>query len=165
MKIVIGLFTPEDVTTAVRRLTDHGFNYDDISLMSSRSEMPAYLEGDPEESAASGAAVGAAAGGAVGALSTWAVSAVPGFETMFVSGLMATAVGSVIGGYLGSMYAARGETQTKLDIDEALADGNILLVVRVEKANAATAVTQMKQSQGEHIETHSIPDTEMDNQA
>ena len=158
MKVVIGLFEQDDVITAVRRLTNNGFGYDDLSLMSSAAEMPDYLEGEPEESAAGGAALGAAAGGAAGALGSWAASTIPGFQNMFVSGLMATAVGGVIGGYLGSMYTARRESQTKLDVDEALEAGQILLVAKADdEAVAAIAVSQMERSGGQHVEIHTIP--------
>ncbi len=157
MKIVTGLFSPEDAVAVIRRLTKQGFNYDDFSMMSSAAEMPDYLEGDPEKSATTGAAAGAAAGGAVGALSSMAVSTIPGFETMFVSGLMTTAVGGVIGGYLGSLYNVRAETQTKIDIHEALESGDILIIVRTDKTNKNSAESIMNKSNGQHIETHTIP--------
>ncbi|MAT98317.1 MAG: hypothetical protein CL608_14325 [Anaerolineaceae bacterium] len=164
MKIVTGLFTPEDAVKAIRRLTKQGFNYDDFSMMSSAEEMPDYLEGDPEDSATSGAAAGAAAGGAVGALGSVVASTIPGFETMFVTGLMTTAVGGVIGGYLGSMYNVRAESQTKIDIHEALEAGDILIVVRANKANVNTAESIMHNSSGKHIETHTIPAQEVEEQ-
>lgn len=162
MKIVTGLFTPEDAVTAIRRLTKQGFNYDDFSMMSSAEEMPDYLEGDPEESATSGAAAGAAAGGAVGALGSVAASTIPGFESMFVTGLMTTAVGGIVGGYLGSMYNVRAESQTKIDIHEALESGDILIVVRATKANANTAESVLNNSNGQHIEVHTIPAKEIE---
>ena len=164
MKIVTGLFSPEDAVAVIRRLTKQGFNYDDFSMMSSVAEMPDYLEGDPEKSATTGAAAGAAAGSAVGALSSVAASTIPGFETMFISGLMTTAVGGVIGGYLGSLYNVRAETQTKIDIHEALESGDILIVVHVNKASANTAKSIMKHSSGKHVEIHTIPAQEVENQ-
>ena len=162
MKIVTALFHPDNTIGAVRRLTEKGFTYDDLSMMSSISEMPAFLEGEPEETAPTGAIVGAATGGAVGALGTVAASSIPGFEAVFVSGLMATAVGSVIGGYLGSLYSVRAETQTELDIHEALASGQVLIVVRCsDERQAKTAVTILENNNGEHVETHTIPQTEV----
>lgn len=161
MKIITGLFSPEDAVAAIRRLTKQGFNYDDFSMMSSAAEMPDYLEGDPEKSATTGAAAGAAAGSAVGALSSVVASTIPGFETMFVSGLMTTAVGGVVGGYLGSLYNVRAESQTKIDIHEALEAGDILIVVRAQKSNEKTAESIMTNSNGKHIDIHTIPAEEI----
>lgn len=162
MKIVTGLFTADDVITAVHRLTENNFSYNDLSLMSSAAEMPDYLEGEPEAAATSGAAVGAVAGGSIGALGTWVASAIPGFESMFVSGLITTAVGGVIGGYLGSLYTVRATSQTKLDIHEELEAGNMLMVVKTDGHNTQTAVTLMTESNGQHIEMHTIPDEEFE---
>ena len=157
MKIVTGLFSPEDALGVIRRLVRQGFTYDDLSMMSNVAEIPDYLEGKPEKSAASGAAAGAAAGGAIGALGSVIASTIPGFETMFVSGLMTTAVGGVIGGYLGSLYNVRNESQTKIDIHEALEAGDYLIITRANKANDKTAETIMTRSNGRHIEIHTIP--------
>lgn len=156
MKIVIGLFRPNDVIAAVRRLRENSFSYDDLSTMSSAAEIPDYLESDAEEAAAGGAATGAVAGGAVGALGTAAVSTIPGFESMFIAGLMTTALGSVIGGYLGSLYGVRAESQTEIDIHEALESGKILLVVKTDNGNTETAVSLLEQSNGEHVEVHTV---------
>jgi hypothetical protein len=158
MKIVIGLFEPEDAIAAAYRLNDHGFGYDDLSLMTSASEMPESLEGKPEEGAASGAAVGAVTGGAIGALGTLVASTIPGLETMFVSGLMATAAGGVISAFLGSLYGVRAESQTKIDIKDELAAGKMLLVVKTNKNDAEAAESLLAECQGEHIETHTVPE-------
>lgn len=163
MKIVTALFHPDHTIAAVRGLIENGFIYDDLSMMSSISDMPTYLEGEPEETAVTGAAVGAATGGAAGALGSVAASTIPGFETMFVSGLMATAVGTIIGGYLGSLYLVRADTQTEIDVHEALASGQILVVVRCENEDLAeTAVTVLENNDGEDIETHTIPKEEVE---
>ncbi len=164
MKIVTGLFTPEDALAAVRRLVRKEFSYDDLSMMSSIAELPEYFEGEPEKSAISGAAAGAAAGGAIGALSSVVASTIPGFENMFVSGLMTTTIGGVVGGYLGSLYNVRAETQTEIDVHEALEAGDILLIARVNEANAETAKTVMTDSNGKHVEFHTIPAEEFKRQ-
>jgi hypothetical protein len=161
MKIVIGLFTPDKSVAAIRELTEKGFSYDNLSMKSSAAQMPAYLEGEPEEGAATGAAVGAIAGSAVGALGTAAAATFPGLGSIMATGLMATATGGVIGGYLGGMYGARGESQTKLDIHHALEAGDVLIVVKVEEEQSTnTAAAIMEQNQGEHVEVHTIADQE-----
>lgn len=158
MKAVTGLFTPSDTQRAVDRLHEMGFAYEDLSIISSVPHMPEYLEGEPEESAVSGAAVGALTGGTLAALGTWAVAAVPGFETMVAAGFLNTAAGSVIGGFLGSLFAVRAESQAKLDVHEELSLGKILLVVRAGDRRAETAASLMEKSSGEHVVVHEIVD-------
>jgi outer membrane lipoprotein SlyB len=126
-------------------------------MMSSASDMPAYLEGDQEEAAGHGAAIRAVAGGSIGALGKVAASTIPGFESMFVSGLMATAVGSIMGGFLGSLYSVRAESQTEIDIHEALESGQILVVVQADENRAETAVLLLEQNNGQNVEIHTIP--------
>jgi outer membrane lipoprotein SlyB len=157
MKIITGLFSPKDINSTIDYLTDNGFTLEDISLVASTSDVPAYLEGDAEESAATGAVAGAVTGGALAALGTWVSSTIPGFESAMIAGLMTTAVGSVIGAYLGSLYTVRANEQTALTIDEELADGKLLLIVRANEINMETAVSLM--AKGEHVEVHTIDET------
>lgn len=154
MKIVTGLFSRNNVNDTIGYLTDNGFTLEDISLIASPSNIPDYLEGDAEESAAAGATVGAVAGGALAALGTWASSTIPGFESAMVAGFLTTAVGGAIGAYLGSIYTVRATEQTALTIDKELADGKLLLIVRADEANVETAVSLM--AKGEHVEVHTI---------
>jgi hypothetical protein len=157
MRIVIGLFEPEDVFVAARRLMESSdLTSEDMSLLSSASEMPAEMEGEPEEAAASGATIGAATGSSVGALSTLVASTIPGLEAMFVSGMMATAAGGLIGGYLGSLYSVRAESQTKIDIKDQLAAGQLLLVVKTGESESAKVKSILEANQGEHVEIHEI---------
>ena len=157
MKVVTGLFTPDDAVIALRRLRENGFDHENLSIISSSSPMPDYVEGEPEEAAASGAAVGAVAGGAIGALGPLAVSTIPGFGSMFAAGLMTTAMGGVIGGYLGSLYSVRAESQTEIDIHEELEAGKFMLLAKIDEAEAETAVSLMQKNNGQHVEIHTIP--------
>ena len=156
MKIVTGLFHLDQVITVIRHLRDNGFTYEELSLISSVSEMPAYLEGDPEESATVGAGAGAAVGGTLGAASGVIVSNIPGLEGMLMSGFLTTALGGVIGGYLGSLYSVRAESKTTINIHEALEAGQILLVVQTTDENKDTAVAIMEECNGMEIESHTI---------
>lgn len=162
MKIVTGIFNPDDVVGTVNSLTQNGFGYEDLSVLSSASEMPSYLEGAAEKSAASGAVAGAVVGSTLGALGTAAASTVPGFEGVFVTGLMTTTLGGVVGGYLGSLYSVRAEEEMEeeieFDVQDALKSGQILLVVKIEEeGEAETAVTLLEQNNGRQIEIHDIP--------
>lgn len=165
MKIITGVFQPEDTILIIRRLINHGFRYEDLSMMSAISNLPKYLEEvESEDAAITGAAAGAVAGSSVGALSSWAVSTIPGLESVFVTGfLMATAIGRVVGGYLGSLYSVRADDQPKIDIHDELAAGKILVVVKISgKVDAETAVDVMEQSNGEHVNAHIIPHEEVE---
>lgn len=165
MKIVTSLLNQEDVTTAVRRLTQNQFSYDDLSIVSSSADIPAYLEGDPEESAATGAILGAVTGGAAGAVSTViAASVIPGYSMLYASGLLTTALGSVVGGYLGSLYNVRDDSEVEMTAGDAVAAGQILLVVQcTDEAEAETAVALLEETNAEHIDTQTIPDEEVEN--
>ena len=99
MKIVTGIFTPEDAVATIDYLTANGFSQEEVLLISSNSEMPAYLEGEAEESAVAGAVVGGVAGGALAGLGSWVSSTIPGFEYMMMTGVMTTAIGVVAGAY------------------------------------------------------------------
>jgi hypothetical protein len=93
MKLITGLFKPTNAFRTVGKLAKTGLTKDELSLVSSAEEMPAFIEGEPADLAATGAAVGAVAGGAAGALGAWVTPAIPGFEAMFASGMLTTAAG------------------------------------------------------------------------
>ena len=77
---------------------------------------------------------------------------------MVAAGFLNTAAGSVIGGFLGSLFAVRAESQAKLDVHEELSLGKILLVVRAGDRRAETAASLMEKSSGEHVVVHEIVD-------
>lgn len=160
MKIVIALFDPADGSGALGRLTDNGFSREDLSLISSAADLSFDLEddieGEPEETAITGAVIGGTAGGAVGALGAWAASSIPGLEAFSVAGLVATGAGAAIGTYLGGLYATRAETQTKLDIHQELDKGKVLLVIRTDQEGAEKAASLLEQSGGHDVEIHDL---------
>lgn len=164
MKIVTGLFQPEDAIFAVRRLINHGFGREDLSMVSTIADLPEYIEEvESEDAAITGAAAGAVTGSSVGALGSWVVSTIPGLESVFVSGfLMATAIGGIVGGFLGSLYSVRADEQSKINMHDELAAGKVLVVANISgKTDAETAVTLMKESSGEHVNAHVIPEEEV----
>jgi hypothetical protein len=160
MKIITALLNPDDLLSAISDLTDIGFTYKEISLISSVENVPQFLEGEPETKALGGAAAGAAAGGLAGALGAWVAPSIPGFEAMLATGLLTTAAGSVIGGFLGSIYTVRAESQTKLDVHEALEAGSILLLVADYGARAEQAAAILDEHDAQHIEIHELPEGE-----
>ncbi len=160
MKIVTAIFAPEDIENAIDHLINNNVPRENLSLVSSAGAMPAYLEGKPEKSAASGALLGAVSGGTVGALGSVAVANIAGFESesLLVSGLMATAVSSIIGGYLGSLYSVRADTQTQIDVHEELEAGNVLLLIEVPEAQAEAVKEILAKTEGEHAQIHTVPE-------
>lgn len=164
MKIITGLFQPEDAIFTVRRLINHGFEREDLSMISAIADLPEYVEEVESEGAAvTGATAGAVTGSSVGALGSWAISTIPGLESVFVTGfLMATAIGGIVGGFLGSLYSVRADEQSKINMHDELAAGKVLIVVKISgKVDAKTAVTIMEESSGEHVNAHVIPDEEV----
>lgn len=156
MKMVTGLFTPTNAFRTLDHLMENGFVNDDLSMISSVAQVPDYLEGEPEDAAVSGTVAGAFVGGTLAALGTWGVSTIPGFETMLAAGFLNTAAGSVIGGFLGSLYKVRAESQTTIDIHEELASGKMLMIVKTDAQGADMACALMEQGEGESIEIHDI---------
>lgn len=155
MWIVTGFFEREAVFGAARRLLEElDLSAEDLSLVSSVSEIPDDLKGEPEQAAMGGATIGAATGSSLGALGTFVASSIPGLETLFVSGLMATAAGGLIGSYLGSIYSIRAESQTKIDIKEELAAGRLLLVVRAKEGDTERVRSILEAEQGANVEIH-----------
>ena len=75
---------------------------------------------------------------------------------MLAAGFLNTAAGSVIGGFLGSLYKVRAESQTTIDIHEELASGKMLMIVKTDAQGADMARALMEQGEGESIEIHDI---------
>ena len=160
MKTVTGVFPPESMPNVVNQLTRNGFSKEALSTISSIKNMPDYLEGEVEEEATSGAAVGAVIGGGIGAASSAAAVAIPGFEASYAAGFIATAAGAALGTYLGSIYSVRAESQTELNIHEAIAEGKTLLIVNIEaNGEAETAVSILKAHGGDSVEVHEVSPT------
>jgi hypothetical protein len=157
MKIITGLFEPADAFKTLDQLIARGFTREELSLVSSTKDMPDYLEGDPENSAAKGAAIGAVAGGSVGALGAWIAPAIPGFEALFAAGMLTTAAGGVIGAFLGSIFNVRAESQTEIDVHDALANGKYLLVAKVEDGQVEEVAGLFEAGKGFDLEVNDIP--------
>ncbi|MCL4262034.1 MAG: hypothetical protein KJ069_02415 [Anaerolineae bacterium] len=167
MNVVTGIFTAEEAAAVVNYFTKSGFLPESVAVISSPMEMPAYLDGEPEQAATTGAVTGGVAGGTLGALTILVASTIPAFrampviagsESLVIFGLMTTAVGSVVGGYLGSMYSVRASSEPQINMVELLDTGHVVLVVTTEGgAKAETAVALMHQLGGRQIEIHPLP--------
>lgn len=175
MSVVTGLFAAEEIAAVESYFTKNGFPPESLSVISSPMEMPAYLEGNPKQAALTGAALGALAGGAMGIITTLVVSALPAFqvipvmmgvEPVFVLGLMFTAVGCIVGGYLGSLYSVRADSNLNIDVVRFLESGHHILVATTEgERKVETAVSLMQQLGGQQIEIHPLSSENDDGKA
>jgi hypothetical protein len=159
MKAVIGVFEQkENIKMAVTQLKEAGFSEDDLALITSYQveDVPDILGEEPEKTAVTGALVGSGIGGALGLLGSIVILPVIGIGALVASGLMATASGSILGGYLGSLYATRIEDEPEHELKVALAEGKVLLLAHVEESNEEMARTIMRQSGGSYLETQEI---------
>ena len=157
MKVVTALMLPEEARQAARGLAARGFTREELFFTNDVSRVPEYLSGEPEEAAVGGAALGAIIGTVIGFLGSWLIFTLLDVESSFIIGIILAAVGFVVGGYLGSLYLVRAESQTRMDIHEELDEGKWLLMVKANRKNPETAVTLLQQNNGEHIETHDVP--------
>lgn len=167
MKAIVGVFESKKVSDVVHRLMEQGFDQNNLSTISNQSNVPDYVEGEPEEAAADGAAIGAVVGGSVGLLSSAAIATIPGFETSIVTGFMGTAGGAALGTYLGSIYSVRanqeveGAEEAGKSIDDLLDEDNTLLVVTTTSDEMAEKAKEtLTQAGGSHIGVHALPEEE-----
>lgn len=167
MKAIVGLFESEKVSDVVHRLMEQGFDQNSLSAVSNQTNIPDYIEGEPEEAAADGAAIGAVIGGSVGLLSSAAIATIPGFETSIVTGFMGTAGGAALGTYLGSIYSVRANQEVEAEEEggksmiDLLDEGNTLLVVTTTSDKMADqAEKTLNEAGGSHIGVHTLPKEE-----
>jgi len=159
MKAVIGIFEEKDkIKTAVARLREAGFTESDLALITRHQveEVDDVLDEEPEETAVTGALVGSGIGGVLGLLGGIAVVTVPGIGPLLASGLMASATGSVLGGYLGSMHASRREDEPEHELRKALGERKVILFVHVQDINEESTRTILRRSGGDFLETHEV---------
>jgi hypothetical protein len=159
MKIVTGLFRDQKQAQQVlATLQQAGLDRDRLSLITAvnAQELPD-LEEQPEKTAVEGAALGGTLGSLLGLLGSIIVVPLPGFGPMLASGLMATAAGGVLGGYLGSVYSVRAASKTELNIKEELADGAVLMIVHIDGIQTKpTAAEIIKKGGGAYVEQHDL---------
>jgi outer membrane lipoprotein SlyB len=76
---------------------------------------------------------------------------------MFVSGLITTSAGSVIGGFLGSLYSVRAESQEEINLHAELEAGKTLLVVKTADRDAGTVEKILLEQDGQQVEVLTLP--------
>jgi uncharacterized protein (TIGR02271 family) len=150
-KTVIGLFDRmDDARQVVQALIDHGFERDDISLVS-RQEGEYVIERGEER--ASGVAVGAGAGAALGGISGLLVGlgalAIPGIGPGVAAGPLVTALagaglGATAGGLIGALTDLGVPEEEAHYYAEGVRRGGVLVAVDTDDQRADRAAEIME---------------------
>jgi uncharacterized protein (TIGR02271 family) len=150
-KTVVALYDERaDATRAVERLTDAGFDREQISIMSQQpkdSGMDVRREEGNQagEGAAAGAGLGAVLGGIAGLLAGLGTLVIPGLGVLLVAGPLAAALaGAGIGAGLGALIGALvglGIPEEEAEYyAEGIRRGNTLVAVKTSDQRAPEAV-------------------------
>ncbi len=165
MKAVVGFFRPGGTQAARTELLASGFRPQDVKELRELDDVPHYIEGKPEKAASRawlvGALIGALVGAALGLLLIFMfeVRLHPVLDVIFV--LVALGGGAAIGGYLTAIYTVRAEEHVNMDVHEALSKGTAMLMVQASMETAELAADIMRRNGSDHIDTHVVPDEEL----
>ena len=150
---VLGLFnTPEEAHQAMNALEPHGYDHGDISLVANkeayeREELVKFVAEDKihEESMHAGKVGGIA--GAVLAGATALTAVLTGGASLLVAGpLVAVLTGA--GGVLGSLLGTGFSEQEAQEMDHAIEQGGILVIVHAENSQLAKQAQETLKSKG-----------------
>jgi len=152
-KTVIGLFDRMDEGhQVVQELIDHGFERDDISLVSGQEGEYVTERGDERTS---GAAVGAGAGAAIGGISGLLVGlgalAIPGIGPVIAAGPLVTALagaglGATAGGIIGALTDLGVPEEEAHAYAEGVRRGGVLIAVDTDDQRADRAAEIMERA-------------------
>ncbi|NGZ77018.1 YsnF/AvaK domain-containing protein [Saccharibacillus alkalitolerans] len=144
-KKIVGVFNSErDASSAIQALKRTGYNTDDISVVTRDKKDMRKLEDETgtmaPEGAAGGAATGGVLGGIGGLLAGLGALAIPGIGPILAAGPLAAtlagaAVGAAGGGLVGGLIGLGIPENEAKEYDEAVDNGNILVIVDTEEAN------------------------------
>jgi len=81
---------------------------------------------------------------------------------MIAAGMLTTAAGSVIGAFLGSIFNVRAESQTEIDVHDALANGKYLLIASVKEDQIEEVTGLFEAGQGFDLEVIDVPEANTD---
>jgi len=137
--------TVEGANRAVDELLTAGFSKDRVTAICTDSTAASGMEPvrnrvreePPRGTSAKSAAGGAALGAALGGLATVASAAVTGGVALLAAGGAAIWTGGAAGGLIGAMMARGVEKENADYYEQAVADGQILVGVEVDKNDAA----------------------------
>lgn len=147
----IGIFESSDqINDAVSALRGAGAADECLTLLASAeaAEVADIVGAEPDSGVLQGALVGTGIGGALGALGTIALVAVPGVGPILASGIIATLSGSTIGGYLGTLYGMRAETNDIIEMKKSLSKDSIILIAQANDQNVAESYRTILETEG-----------------
>lgn len=142
----------EDAHSAVRDLTDNGFNRSDIGLAVYDAEKAAMVDEMDDGDAAEGAGIGASFGAILGGITGLAAITIPGIGPVIAAGPLAALLGALTGAGIGAASGAvtGGIVGALVDMGvpeddahyyaESLRRGAALVSVTVQDANADRAM-------------------------
>lgn len=138
------------VDKAVSALRQDGISDESMTLLTSAesAEVAEIVGVEPDNAALQGALAGTGIGGTLGALGAVALVAIPGIGTILASGLVATLSGSVLGGYLGTLYGMRAETHEVIALKNRVTPNSVILIVQAQSEEKAQAYQTLLESQG-----------------
>jgi stress response protein YsnF/uncharacterized membrane protein len=152
-KTVIGLFDRmDDARQVVQELIDHGFERDDISLVSRQEGEYVTERGDERTSgAAVGAGAGAAIGGVWGLLVGLGALAIPGIGPVVAAGPLVTALagaglGATAGGIIGALTDLGVPEEEAHYYAEGVRRGGVLVAVDTADQRADRAAEIMERA-------------------
>jgi hypothetical protein len=159
MKAIMGTFDArQQIEETLDALKEAGFEPRDIALLTTyeAEEVRDMLGEEPEKTAVEGAVVGSGIGSVLGLLGSAIVLPIPGAGPLLAAGIMATASGGVLGGYLGAIYASRAESEPEYRLKELLSEDKVLLIVRVNESNETMAHQIMEEAGGKYLKVHEV---------
>lgn len=165
MKAVVGFFRHGGTQPARADLLASGFRPEDIKELRELDDVPEYIEGKPEKTASRAWLVGTLIGGLIGAaialllITMFDVRLSTVLDAVFV--LVGVGGGAAIGGYLTALYTVRAEEHTNMDVREALSNGTAMLLVQANLDTADLAADIMRRNGCDHVDTHIVPDEEL----
>lgn len=138
------------IDKAVSALRQAGVSDESMTLLASAeaAEVAEIVGVEPDNAALEGALAGTGIGGALGALGAVALVALPGIGTILASGLVATLSGSVLGGYLGTLYGMRAETHEVIDMKNQVTPDSIILIVQAQDEATAESYLTLLEKEG-----------------
>lgn len=164
-KAAVGLFkNQEKAESIITTLRNMGVADDEIAVLvsSEAQEVSNILVDEAAEGAAVGAATGGGLGATAGLLTSVALLPVPGLNVAAATGIMASAVGGIGGGFLGALYGSRTKENDEINLKDHLAQGGVMVIAGVNDANEADVVAALKRDCGELVSIQEISETELD---
>ncbi len=142
----------------IEHLAAEGVPQEDLSLVTSaKSPLVQDLLNEPaEEETGQGMLIGGAIGTLLGMLGGATMFTITGFGEALAGGLLSTVIGGTIGTYLGGIYGNRAATEDELNVKEALMQGDLLVIVKLNGHNEESIVDIIEQNGAEFVAIHQM---------